>query len=230
MKKIKYLREILIVSVLVTIFIFLVVANNYARSYYHIGKGYEWTSSASTTNGLPVMIAKSDLHYAGYYENYCDQNVMLYGDESDNSATSLSCGGPGIGGYSELYPNTFQILYYSFNEDKFYGGNFKLDYTKVLAVAEQMRNAVVAQEGSGRTQSIAFKTKVYPMGKVVVSMQSKVSTSVSEIIIGTFQAQPENHDWSVFSSSNSDYNTRVSHNPSVAIQRALLLNKYNWNI
>lgn len=86
------------------------------------------------------MFAKCDLHYAGNYENGCESNVMLYGDGLHNAAESISCGSSGIGDEKELYPNIFKVLYYSFNEQKFYGGTFNLDYNKILATAEKMRD------------------------------------------------------------------------------------------
>lgn len=230
MKKIKYLREISILSVLTIILIIIVVANKYVSSYYRIGEGYEWKASAGTTKDLPIMFAKCDLHYSGNYENGCESNVMLYGDGLHNAVESVSSGSSGIGDEKELYPNIFKILYYSFNEQKFYGGTFNLDYAKILATAEKMRNAVVAQEGTGKTQSINFITKVYPMGKVVVSMESYFDTSIGEVVIGNFQTKPENHDWSVMGSVSLGDNKTVSENPSVNIQRALLLHKYNWQI
>lgn len=225
MKKIKYFREKIIISVL--IFIILTGVRKYVSSYYNEDKGYEWSSLARTANNLPVMFAKCSLHHTGYYENDCEKNTMLYGDDSHSA---ISCGITGTDVRNELYPDSLRILYYSFSENKFYGGNFKLDYDKIQAIAEKMRKGVqIERKGS---ESIIFETKVYPMGKVIVSMESYLETSVEKEIIGRFQAKQENHDWSVFEDHNSNNsNSRsVSKSISVDIQRELLLSEYNWQV
>ena len=94
-----------------------------------------------------------------------------------------------------------------------------------------MRKAVKLNE-SGLTESIVFNVKVYPMGKVTVSMKSYIETKIGEIIIANFQAKAEQHDWSVF--GNEDYDDDksrgISKSNSVAIQRALLMEQYNWQL
>lgn len=226
MEKVKFYKEILIIAILATVFVIITAAKMYVISYYNIGKGYEWESSAQTSTGLPIMFAKSNFYYKGYYENDCANNAMLYGDSLDIAVNS---GSSGIGDDRQLYPNSLSILYYSFNENKFFEGKFKLDYDKISAVAEKMRKAVKTEKGYG-TESIYFRAKVHPNGKIVFSMESYLSTSVDEVVIANFQATPKNYDWSAFCSNNSDDNRIDGKSTSVAIQRALLLNKYNWKI
>ncbi|MBW1657946.1 DUF2931 family protein [Flavobacterium quisquiliarum] len=225
MKNIKHFREKSIISALIFLFIVIVGAHKYVSYYYHEDKCYEWHANAQTTIGLPVMFAKCSLHHTGHYEKNCDKNTMLYGDNDDRA---ISCGGSGIGDGKDLYPDNLKILYYSFNENKFYGGTFKLDYNKILSIAEKMRKAV--QIEYDLSQNIVFETTVYPKGKVEVSMKSYIKTSVGKAIIGSFQAKPENHDWSVFADSDYANKRSVSKNTSIAVQRALLLNKYNWKV
>lgn len=228
MKNIKYFRETAVITVLATIFITIAVARNYVANYYSEGKGYHWSAMASTSVGLPLMFAKCNFHYTGYYDNNCDQSVMLYGDNNDNW---VNCGGIGaVGERVELYPNNLEVLYYSFNEKKFYGGKFKLDYNKILSVAEKIRKAVQDQESSIITKSINFQVKAYPKGKVVFSMESYIETQLGEIVIATFQAKPENHDWSVFERRGQSSVGGIGESNSIEVQRALLLNKYNWQV
>ena len=151
---------------------------------------------------------------------------MLYGDSLNNSVNS---GGSGIGDDRQLYPNSLNILYYSFNENKFFEGKFKLDYDKILAVAEKMRKAVKTEKGEG-TESIYFRAIVHPNGKIIFSMESYFSTSIGEVVIANFEATPKNYDWSVFCSPDSDDSKIDGKSNSVAIQRTLLLNRYNWKI
>lgn len=216
----------MIMAILSAVLMVITAANMYVTSYYNIGKGYQWDGSAQASTGLPIMFAKSYFYYKGYYENDCATKVMLYGDSLNNSVNS---GGSGIGDDRQLYPNSLNILYYSFNENKFFEGKFKLDYDKILAVAEKMRKAVKTEKGEG-TENIYFRAIVHPNGKIIFSMESYFSTSVGEVVIANFEATPKNYDWSVFCSPDSDDSKIDGKSNSVAIQRTLLLNRYNWKI
>jgi hypothetical protein len=228
MKNFKLSTEAVIIAVLIFLFILLGIAKNYVSSFYKVGQGFEWEARAQTSNGLPVMFAEVNFHHSGYYGNSCEQNVMLYGDSTDRG---IQCGGGGTES-NDLYPDSLKILYYSFSESKFYAGAIKLNYDSLQTIATKMRKAVQSEEEASRTQSIIFKATVYPMGKVVVTMESYISTAVGEVIIAQFKAKPEEHDWSVFNNGNSSNSNAsgVSESTSVATQRALLLNTYNWQV
>ena len=169
MKKIKYITEISILVVLFAILIASSIARNYVSDFYYEGQGFEWHARAETSENLPLMFAKVDFHHTGFYGNSCDRATMLYGDEND---PIVSCGGSGLSDSRELYPNELELLYYSFSENKFYGCKFKLDYKKLNLVAEKMRNEVINTQGSDKSQSIIFRLKVFPQGKVVVYLDS----------------------------------------------------------
>ncbi len=231
MKKIKYIREITVVTVLVLILIATTIARKYVASFYFEGQGFEWQARAETSQNLPLMFAKVDFHHTGFYGNNCDKETMLYGTDDD---VIVSCGGNHYDNNSDLYPNNVNILYYSFNENKFYGGKFKLDYNKISQVAEKMRNEVKNTQGDDKTKEIIFYLKVYPNGKIVVSIDSyfgsRSETKSGKIIIATFQAKPENHDWSVFEREDNASAGGIGNSNSVEVQRNLLLNKYDWSI
>lgn len=218
-------KEAIIIAVLVFTFMLLTYARYYVSSFYNEDQGFEWIAKAQTSKDLPIMFADCDFHHTGYDKGNCESNVMLYGDRTD---TDLSCGGSGDD-RRDLYPDSLKLLYYSFSERKFYAAATKLNYDSVLSIAAKMRNEVQLEE-TKRTESIVFKATVYPMGKVVVSMESYINTSIGEVVVARLQAKPEEHDWSVFSNGGSSDKKGISQSNSVATQRALLLNKYNWQL
>jgi hypothetical protein len=219
--------EKLIVLVLILVFILITGIQNYVSSFYNEGEGFEWDTIAKTTKDLPIIFADCDFHHSGYNSGGCEQNIILYGDGNDNS---LNCSGSGLGERKDLYPDNFKLLYYSFSENKFFAGSIKLNYDLIQSIGAKMRMAV--EKEKNLTQSINFKATIYPKGKVVISMESYIDTSVGEIIIARFQAHPEVHDWSVF--KNEDYTgdkiTGISKSNSVEIQRTLLMERYNWQL
>lgn len=227
MKKIKYIKEIAILVVLFSILIATTISGKYVASFYYEGQGFEWQARAETAANLPLMFAKVDFYHTGFYGNNCDKETMLYGDEND---IVVSCGGSAYAENPDLYPNNVNVLYYSFNENKFYGGKFKLDYNKIVKNAEKMRNEVKNTQGDEKSKEIIFYLKVYPNGKVVVTMESYLQTKIGKIIIATFQVKPENHDWSVFEQNYNSTSGGIGNSNSVEVQRALLLNKYDWSV
>ncbi|MEO8255492.1 MAG: DUF2931 family protein [Flavobacterium sp.] len=226
MKKIKNFREKVIISILLLNFILLFSAKIFVSSFYSEAELFKWDSYSNTTVGLQVIFAQSNFYHTGHYERSDCENRMLYGEDSD---IAIFSGGSGSGDRKDLYPDNFRILYYSFDEKKFYAGTFKLDYDKILIIAEKIRRAVKLKEDG--TERIYFKAKVYPLGKVVVSMGNYSKKSVEDVVLATFYTKQEIHDWSVFTNVlNRSDNDGVSKSKSVTIQRALFLNKYNWQI
>jgi hypothetical protein len=215
--------EKLIVLVLVLIFIFISLIQNYVSSYYNEGEGFEWDGIAHTSIGLPIIFAECNFHHTGFYEYDCDQNTIMYGDSTDYW---INCGSSGLDERKDLYPNNFKFLYYSFSENKFFEGHIKLNYDSIQTIGTKMRMAV--EKEKNLTQSINFKATVYPKGKIVISMESYIKTSIGEIVIASFQAHPKNCDWSIF-----EYRKDVkgmSETNSVAMQRSLLMERYNWQL
>jgi hypothetical protein len=226
MKNGKYTRELKIIAAQILLLIAITIGQRYVANYYDEGKGFEWDAYASTSVGMQMMFAKCDFQYTGYYSHRCERSVMLYGDSTDGK---ISCGGSGIGDDIAMYPNHLEVLYYDFNENKFYGGKYPLDYNKIFSVAEKMRKAVQLTD-IGKTESIDFNIKVYPKGKIVLSMESYITTNIGEIVIASFEAKPEKHDWSVFEQRDESSVGGIGKSNSIEVQRALLLNKYDWQI
>lgn len=221
--------EKIFVLILSVTFLILCYVKNYVFSFYHEGEGFEWDTWAYTSKSLPIMFADCDFHHTGYRKGSFQQNIVLYGDNINNS---ISCESSGIGEEKNLYPNNLNLLYYSFTEKKFYGGKFKIEYDKIQSVATRLRKAVSNGKEKFLRQAINFKATVYPKGKIVVSMESYIKTSIGELIIAEFQASPEVHNWSVFNNENYSGNkiTGISTSNSIEIQNALLMERYNWQL
>lgn len=214
-------REDRINVLLIVLLVCIVLANLIQIYNYKADERFTWDSGVLSKKGNILQVSTCYFHHtdAWNYDVDKDQIIDDGWDEINYSEKSKD---------NAFYPDSLSITWFSYTEQKFYKGDFKLPYDIILEKAKYLRETTTHYERTFARENpnqilLNFLAEILPNGKIVVW----ISDYDKKFKIGEYQAKTVNETWHIF----DDYDEK---NPDSKIdigkKVALVMEQHSYNI
>jgi hypothetical protein len=210
-----------IINIILGIILLLSIGANVRQTKAYRGnERFEWGAGVFTPAGNTVQVA--DCAFVnGKYWNYNIRKSMIL----DSGWTEVN--------YTErtkenaLYPDSLHICWFSYNERKFYEGNFNLPYQLIFKQAELLRKTTTQYEMQYARANpdkilLYLVAEVLPQGKLNIWL----TDLGKHIKISSYQAKAVNKDWTIFNEISDSQTPQPK--VDIAMQVALVMEPHSF--
>jgi hypothetical protein len=195
-------------KLLAIILLITIIANVVQFFNYKSHERFDWTGSVISSKGNIVQVATCDFKGNEYHIN---KDKIL-----DNSWYEIN----GCENYMKniFFPNNLSIKWFSYIEQKFYGGDFVLPIEMIRTKAVKMGMILSIKNDYDSDKVLHFIAEVQPNGKLVVWMQKFNGNNQVKFKVGTFQAKEIKATWHIFDRfSETDSISEINISKKVAL-------------
>lgn len=204
--------------VLTVILIITIIANGVQNYSFKGQERFEWNIGVISTKENTVQVANCDFKGNSYD---IDKNTILNnGWDKINFPKNNTVGA--------FFPDSLSISWFSYNEKKFYKGNFALPNETILRKAIQMGVFPSQNYTYRKDQIVNFIAELQPKGKLAVWMQNfDKEDNETKFKIGTYQAKEIKANWHIF-----DHFSETDKTSDIDISRkvALVMEKHFYKL
>ncbi|PBI90982.1 hypothetical protein BSF41_16880 [Flavobacterium sp. ACN2] len=172
---------------LLTLILIITVIANVIQCYnYKPNERFDWTGGVISSKGNIVQVAVCDFKGNDYHIN---KDKIL-----DNSWNEIN----GCEDYMKnvFFPDSLSIKWFSYKEQKIYGGDFVLPIEMIRTKAAQMGMLPSVKNDYDSDKILHFIAEVQPNGKFAVWMQKfDKNDKDTKFKIGTYQAKEIKATW-----------------------------------
>lgn len=199
----------LINILLVVILIVTIIVNGIQNYFFRGQERFEWNMGIISSKGNIIQV--SNCNFKGNSHDINKNMILNNGwdkiNDSENNMTNT------------FFPDSLFITWFSYNEQKFYEGNFALPYETILAKSVQMGIFPSKNYTYRNDQILSFIAEVQPKGKLAVWIKKPDdSNNETKFKIGTYQAKETKATWHVFDDySESDKTSNIDISKKIAL-------------
>lgn len=201
---------------LLIILIITIIANGIQSYFYKGNERFDWTSGVKSSEGNMIQVSTCDFNGNSYD---IDKDMILDNgwekiNECENSMKET------------FFPDSLSIKWFSYNEKKFYKGNFALPKETILVKAAQL--GILPSKKEGHITVARFITEVKQKGKLLVWLQKAGYENDSiKLLIGTYQAKETKTRWNILDDYlESDNNIDINITKKVN----LVMDRYSYKL
>lgn len=197
-------------NILLTVLLIVTVIANGVQNYFFQGRErFEWNIGVISSKENVVQV--SSCNFKGNSSDI-NKNMILDNswDKINNSENNT------VGAF---FPDSLSISWFSYNEKKFYTGNFVLPYETILKKAVQMGIFPTENSTYRNDQILCFVAEIQPKGRVAVWIQKfDENDNETKIKIGTYQTKEIKATWHIFDHySETDKTSDIDISKKVAL-------------
>ena len=208
---------------LLTIILIVTLIANGIQFYFFKGSDrFDWSTNVISSKGNKVQVSNCN-----FKDNYCniDKNKILDdGGNEINDSENIS--------KDTFLPDSLYIKWFSYNEQKFYAGNFALPKEIIETKAIQLG---MFPSYNGFHSVLHFIAEVQPKGKVTVWIQKfeennnfkEINNNDTKLKIGTYQAKEIKTTWHIFDDCSE---TDTKSDISIAKKVALVIERHPYKL
>ena len=188
---------------------------------YNAAERFKWRAAVTSTKGYTIQVAYSDFFHTGDSGSETDKSKILNEGYEDKNFTQS-------GKDNSFYPDSLKICWYSYDEQKFYEGNFALPYKQILTQANTLRTTTKEYNldyprPAPETVDLQFVAEIAPQGKIT----AWITDGGQRLKIGGYKATRVSQSWDIFREYNpgADY-----YRNNTAAHTALVMEKHAYKI
>lgn len=205
-----------IINILLTIILIITLIANGVQIYFFKGSDrFDWTKSVISSKGNTVQVSNCDFK-GNHYD--IDKNKILDDgwNEINDSENVMK---------DTFIPDSLSIKWFSYNEQKFYGGCFALPKEIIQTNAIQMG---MYPSYNDFNSILHFIAEVQPKGKVAVWIEKlDKNDKGAKLKIGTFQAKEITATWHIF---DDHPETDKTSDINISKKIALVMEKHPYKV
>jgi len=200
------------------ILVVTIIANGVQIYFFKGRERFEWNIGVISSKGNIVQVSSCDFK-GNYYD--INKNIIL-----DNGWDKINASKNNT--TDTFFPDSLSISWFSYNEKKFYKGNFALPYETILAKSVQM-GIFPSRNYTYRTdQVLRFVVEVQSKGALAVWIQNfDKENKETKLKIATYQSKEIKADWHIF-----DHYSETNKTLDIDISRkvALVMEKHFYKL
>ncbi|MEZ0130317.1 DUF2931 family protein [Flavobacterium sp. LBUM151] len=180
--------------ILTIILIITLTANGIQVYLFNPFERFNWIISVISSKGNVIQVSNCNFN-GNFYKINRDKILDNGWNEKNNSENGIS---------NTFFPDNLSITWFSYNEQKFYDGNFSLPKETILTKAKQM-GITYSKKDDYKVFLIA---EVQPKGKVTVWVQKfDKNDNETKVKIGNYKAKEIKATWHIFDHYSESHTT-----------------------
>lgn len=179
----------LILSAVIVVIILAIVIKNIT---YNAGERFDWSAGVYTQKGNIVQVANCTFFNKDWSNYSIDAEKIIKNEKEDINYAESSVD-------NKFYPDSLDITWYSYEDQKFYEGKFQLSHKKILKIAQLLRTtttnySIEYARANPNKIRLYFFANIKPNGKVDVV----ISDLDKYLIVDNYQAKETVKTWGIF--------------------------------
>ncbi|MBE8724249.1 DUF2931 family protein [Flavobacterium hungaricum] len=204
-------------KLLTIILIITIIANAIQFFNYKSYERFDWKGSAISSKGNMVQVAVCNFNGNDYYLNK-DKILDDSWDEINGCKDYMK---------NTFFPDSLSITWFSYNEQKFYSGNFALPTEIIRTKAAQMGVLPSIKNNYNLDRVLYFIAEVQPKGKLAVWIQKFNEDDQIKFEVASYQAKEIKTTWHIF----DDY-SEIDRTSDISISKkvALVMEQHSYKL
>lgn len=190
-------KRIVLTNIILTIILIIsLIANGIQAYLFKANERFDWSIGVISSKGNVVQVA--NCNFNGNFYNIDKDKILDDGwNEINDTENDMK---------EAFFPDSLSIKWFSYNEKKFYNGNFSLPKESILTKALQI--GALPSNKQGYAEVLRFIAEVQPKGKVIVWIQNfDEKDNNRKLQIGTYHAKETKATWHIFDDSSETNKT-----------------------